>query len=507
MKKLFNLFLFLLLAGVMAAQTTLPLPPQEATFTGSARGYWFTAPTDFTITSLRVPTDASPGPQTIAVVKFLNSSPPAFPSTTVNYTTLAYFQQVPGPDPIATSIPVSQGDIIGVLGVRGGDVNSYGPEGPYNTTLLGHPITLTRIGTQNAIRNGWPNSPQFPIFEESFFRISRVEMTVSDDSGPSLPFGYNNADVGTTLDPGWADYDDNKDLFTLGSTGNNGNPYQDAHHFVYREMCCNGTIIAKVKDIQTSTGIPGWAGVEMRETLDADAKKAALTTRLGNWVYRSVRTTINGPEQEQQYFSPSANQWLKLVRQGDYFSGYVRNKPSHAWQFRFAAYIPMEDCILVGLTSESYSPYVESVATFKKVRINAPCLMDEPILYMVESESQSEERPQPDQGAKSGKIAPSDMPEGKMGSLFNSSLPSDLDVKLYPNPPRDILRVEWSQFSEEEAELQIMDLNGKLIHRLQLDELTPTKEINLESLNLTNGVYMLNIRTETQVITKRFVKN
>jgi len=320
-----------------------------------------------------------------------------------------------------------------------------------------------------------PQEVTLTVYDEAGWS-DECTATVEVKKGTGLLPPYVNADVGSVYFPGWATYDPCKKIFTIGSAGNNGNPYQDAHHYVYRQMCCDGSIIAKVTNIQTATGIPGWAGVEMREMLEeAGSKKVSLITRLGNWVYRSVRTTLNGQEKEQQYFSPSANKWLKLVRQGDYFSGYVRNNPSHAWQFRFAAYIPMGDCIWVGLTSESYSPYVESVATFKKVKVSGPCF-DVPML--VEFESELEESLQP-----------------------------GLDVKLYPNPANHVLNVDVNQQLEEAATLEILDLNGRLIETLHMDALLPKVEIDLESMNLANGVYILNVRTQTEVISRRFVKS
>ena len=67
----------------------LPLPPQQASFCFSTRGFHFTSPLDMKIISLRVPTTISTGPQSIAVVSFNNNqAPPAFPGTTSNYTEL-----------------------------------------------------------------------------------------------------------------------------------------------------------------------------------------------------------------------------------------------------------------------------------------------------------------------------------------------------------------------------------------------------------------------------------
>jgi hypothetical protein len=84
-KKFLLVALFIIIAvpaltndSVLSAQTMMPLPSQSSTFNGSVRGYYFTAPTDFTITGLRVPTDASTSSQSIEVVR-LTAPPPDLP--------------------------------------------------------------------------------------------------------------------------------------------------------------------------------------------------------------------------------------------------------------------------------------------------------------------------------------------------------------------------------------------------------------------------------------------
>ncbi|NOT50058.1 MAG: HYR domain-containing protein [Chitinophagaceae bacterium] len=125
----------------------LPMPAQSNTFPGNVRGYWFTAPTDFVITSLSVPTTASSGPQSIAIVKFTgNVPPPVFSATTNAFTTVFLTRNNPAAGSIACNIPVLAGEVIGILGYRG-NINSYAP-GDHNTTIAGFPVQLQRLGMQ-----------------------------------------------------------------------------------------------------------------------------------------------------------------------------------------------------------------------------------------------------------------------------------------------------------------------------------------------------------------------
>lgn len=154
-------------------EVQVPLPPQVTTYEGLTRGYWFTAPTTFVLTGLEVPTDASTGAQSIAVLK-LNAAPPAYPSTTNSFTTLFLAQNNPSTGIIPVNIQINQGDVIGIMGWRGG-TNSYG-NSPFNTQILGQNVTFSRFGMQYSLDT---TLPQNVWTETAASSLSRVYMYVS----------------------------------------------------------------------------------------------------------------------------------------------------------------------------------------------------------------------------------------------------------------------------------------------------------------------------------------
>ncbi|HEU4717887.1 MAG TPA: hypothetical protein VFU15_08630, partial [Bacteroidia bacterium] len=155
--------------GTATSPTTLMgLPTYNATFTGNVRGYWFTAPVDFTITGLDIPTNVS-GTQNIAVVK-LTAAPPLYSSTTNAFTTLFLTQNDPTVGTIPVNIPIAAGDIIGILGQAGSN-NAYAPAN-YNTTIDGQPVTLARLGMQYPLNTTAPQE----LWTETTGSISLVEM-------------------------------------------------------------------------------------------------------------------------------------------------------------------------------------------------------------------------------------------------------------------------------------------------------------------------------------------
>jgi hypothetical protein len=158
------------LMPVTAAQAAvLDVGLQEGTYTGNSRGYWFTAPVDFYITGLFVPTDASSANQNVAVVK-LGAVPPDYPSTTNDFTTLALFRDDSTTGFISTSIQFLTGDLVGILGSRS-NVSSYG-SAAYASSIGSNGITLYRLGFQDELASTGPQH----LFTENW-RISRVEFS------------------------------------------------------------------------------------------------------------------------------------------------------------------------------------------------------------------------------------------------------------------------------------------------------------------------------------------
>ncbi len=155
----------------MVNSQTISMPPQSTVFSANVRGYTFTCPSAIRITSLRVPTDANSGPQSIAVLKF-NSPVPTYSTTTNDFTVLYLTQNNPESGDILVDIDINANDIIGILGQRG-TWNSYG-SATNSFTINGTNVPFTRLGMQFPLTT---NSPQNLWVEPSSSNISRVFFT------------------------------------------------------------------------------------------------------------------------------------------------------------------------------------------------------------------------------------------------------------------------------------------------------------------------------------------
>ena len=161
------------------APSALPLPVHDRAFplVDRTRGFWFQAPVDFRIVGLRVPADAGPGLQHVEVFK-LASPPPAYPDT-ARGGQVFYRTGVPSGQIIPADLGFRAGEYVGILGAAGDAsalTHSFSGGGDFASSVLGHPVTLTRfIAQSNIVATGGDQ----PYSSEPGAPFGRVEVSIA----------------------------------------------------------------------------------------------------------------------------------------------------------------------------------------------------------------------------------------------------------------------------------------------------------------------------------------
>jgi regulation of enolase protein 1 (concanavalin A-like superfamily) len=254
----------------------------------------------------------------------------------------------------------------------------------------------------------------------------------------------------------------------------------DATAFAQRTLCGDGSITAQVTDI-SGTAL-GWAGVVMRESNAAGAKKAQLTTNLSNFSRREFRTTTNGAANPQQF--PSQNRyWLRLVRAGDQFSMSV-SANGLAWYFVGAQNVPMNSCIQVGLVATNYQQTSTVTATFANVSFSGSN-----VAPMAGIEQRAESREQRHRTLEP--ITINDPAFTSFGGRSTEQRTSDFQV--YPNPTSGELNVDLTQYMGRAVRLEVYSIEGQLLQFTEIDEVQTTIEL-LSLAKYEAGMYLVKVR-------------
>jgi hypothetical protein len=147
--------------------------------------------------------------------------------------------------------------------------------------------------------------------------------------------------------------------------------YNDSFYYVYKPMTGDGYFSARVNAVCTAAGC-GSAGIMMRESLNANSRHVTMQIAPGTGTrYGAVfgfRNATNGYTQNATlpgFVSPS---WVKLVRAGNLFTGYI-STDGVTWTQTGQVTLALPETIFIGLTAiGSYGHgYLMQTATFDNV--------------------------------------------------------------------------------------------------------------------------------------------
>ncbi|MBP6238643.1 MAG: T9SS type A sorting domain-containing protein [Saprospiraceae bacterium] len=283
-----------------------------------------------------------------------------------------------------------------------------------------------------------------------------------------LPCGWSGEPNGAGCNAGnTVAYNFNTQRFTVTST----NCYypnsftSDALAFAQYDLCGNGSITAQVTSI-TGNAL-GWAGVTMRESNAAGAKKAQLMTNLSTQSRREFRITTNGAAYPQQF--PSQNRyWLRITRTGNQFVMSISPNGT-TWYPAGAQNINMNSCIEMGLVVTNYTANSTVTATFANVSVSGGSIT-KPVINTKED------------------------------------ILAVADFSIMPNPTNGLIEVDLSSYSQRKVQLELYNLQGKLLRSVNIESINGKEEVDLTTFD--SGMYLIRVRSEgLPDVTKRVVVN
>lgn len=207
----------------------------------------------------------------------------------------------------------------------------------------------------------------------------------------------------------------------------------------------------------------------MRESSAQGSKKVQMLTNLHDFSRREVRYVTNGSAYPQQF--PYQNRyWLRIMRQGQQFVGYVSPNGVNWFQV-MAATVNMSYNIEVGLIVTNYEQISMVTATFSNVNVTNGILpLAAPVVEVDEM------------------IA--DAPE----------------FLVFPNPTSGELTIMLDRDIDEPATLILKDITGRKIWQQLWDKSGGREmQVNIGKAAPTEGVYLLSLQTSKGIRTKEVV--
>jgi regulation of enolase protein 1 (concanavalin A-like superfamily) len=300
-----------------------------------------------------------------------------------------------------------------------------------------------------------------------------VQVTVTDVHGNSA---FCTSQINTSgLPQGWSqningvgcsngndiEYNFTTQIWTATSTNcYYSSPFiSDAMAFAQRTLCGDGSITAQVTGISGSA--LGWAGVIMRESNSAGAKKAQLTTNMaGNQSRREFRLNTNGAAIPQN-FAAQNKFWLRIVRSGNQFILY-NSSNGVQWALVGTQTIAMGSCIQIGLVATNYTSNSTVTATYANVSYTG-----------------------------NGPILNTSNPDNGILTEVANFQP---DFNVYPNPTSGELNIDMREYIGKNVQIELYSLEGKLMQLIQLDEILQSTQTLLLD-RYASGMYFVKLKS------------
>ncbi len=261
----------------------------------------------------------------------------------------------------------------------------------------------------------------------------------------------------------------------------------DASTVALNQYCGDFEIKVRVADLDN----PGYAGIQVRESLSPGSRMVGIKTKArGSYVYREFRSSFGSSKTVSPKRRGSGYDYLRMKRTGSRIRLYS-SKNGVSWKLELSVTMSLPSTVFAGFMTESPNTSTTTTAEFRNIYTNGACGGSS--LVETTTDEQSETAVE---SFKSTPVIPT-------APVAQESVQA---LRLSPNPATDFLRVDLPQMDGQRGTVVITDLNGRTVYSHIYNGEAQTLEVNLNGLRLTQGMYVLSLRTADKVMTKRFVK-
>jgi glucose/arabinose dehydrogenase/PKD repeat protein len=183
-----------------------------------------------------------------------------------------------------------------------------------------------------------------------------------------LPAPWQSRDVGSVAIAGGASYASG--VFSVSGSGEGIWGVADAFRFVHRSWTGDVEIVTRLNSMQ-DTAAWAKAGIMIRETLEADSPAELLSLTPQNGAGLQSRALPGGASSFSRGPGLAPPAWLKLMRQGNEFSGLI-SRDGFDWAYLGTHTVSMSATTYVGLAVSSLDDSRFNTATFSNVVVGAP---------------------------------------------------------------------------------------------------------------------------------------
>ncbi len=268
------------------------------------------------------------------------------------------------PAPVISGLSDTTGSVGGQILIAGSGFGNT--QGASLVLLNGAPLIIDLWSSTSivvTIPNGATSGPLTILVAPSMNASNPVTFAVTTQP---LPSGWQDLDVGgATVAMGTATY--SAGVFTITDSGQSVWGTSDQFHYVYQPLVGDGSIIARVANLQGATTIPQ-AGVMIRESLSPSSTHAFVFFQPNQGFLYDRPTTGAATTSQATFFSASAYPyWIQLVRSGNMFTAYVSSNGATWTQVGGPTTVVMAPTVYIGLALSSQGG--TDTATFDNVSL------------------------------------------------------------------------------------------------------------------------------------------